>query len=272
MSQMILVTSFKGGVGKTTLSANLAACLAERGKKTLVCDCDLESRCLDMVLGMEEQPLFNICDVVRGVCRPEDAIIRCEKQERLFFMPAPAFYPEAAQLQPTDEIFTAGAMKAFTSALAERFDCVVFDLPARPDGLYRALAARADTVLVVSAHTAVSVRAAEKTAIAVNELCPGTKKPNIRLVVNGFHAGSAASGENAGLYEILSKAKLPLAGVIPYDSGMVRAQEKGLLAFEAQGGKLPFRRAVVNLARRLEGENIPLFEGIRVRAHKADLY
>ena len=95
VAQVILVTSFKGGVGKTTLSANLAACLAKRRKKVLVCDCDLESRCLDMVLGVENQPLFNICDAVGGLCSVKDAICKHERVPNLSFMPAPAFYPEA---------------------------------------------------------------------------------------------------------------------------------------------------------------------------------
>ena len=272
MSQMILVTSFKGGVGKTTFSANLAACLAMHGKKVLVCDCDLESRCLDLVLGADDQPLFNVCDAVRGVCELTEATMQSEKHENLFFMPAPAFYPEAAQQLPTDEIFTESAVDAFVSALAEKYDAVVFDLPARPDGFYRHLMTHADKVLVMSMHTAVSVRAAEKTAIAVKELCAGKRMPEVLLVVNGFHIQSTARGETAGLYDILSRAGLPLAGVIPFDQAMVRAQENGLLAFEAGHGRLPFWTAVDNIARRLDGEHVKLLDEIRCRVQRRELY
>lgn len=75
-------------------------------EKVLICDCDLESRCLDMVLGVEDQPLFNICDAVSGHCEVKDAICRHERVPNLSFMPAPAFYPEAVGSRSTDDIFT----------------------------------------------------------------------------------------------------------------------------------------------------------------------
>lgn len=274
MAQVILVTSFKGGVGKTTLSANLAACLAKRSKKVLICDCDLESRCLDMVLGIEDQPLFNICDAVSGHCEVKDAICRHERVPNLSFMPAPAFYPEAVGSRPTDDIFTPSAVKNFLAAIAalpENFDTVICDLPARPDGLYRTLVPEADKIIVVSMHTAVSIRAAEKTAIALHELCTGPKKPDMLLAVNGFRAKSAARGDNAGLYDILSRTKLPLIGVLPYDGTLSEAQNEGLLAFETPHSAA-FRQAVENTARRIDGENVRLFEGVRTGFSRAKLY
>lgn len=276
MSQIILVTSFKGGVGKTTVSANLAASLAGRSKKVLVCDCDLESRCLDMVLGVENQPLFNICDAVSGRCDVQDAICRHERMEQLWFMPAPAFYPEAVGSKQTDELFTPETVKTFltsVSALPEHFDTIICDLPARPDGLYRSLVPAADKIIVVSLHNAVSIRAAEKTGIAINELCVGKKKPDVWLAVNGFQAQSTALGKNTGLYAILLQTKLPLIGVLPYDSTMADAQNNGRLAFEAKSsGSTPFGRAVENLSRRLEGENVRLFEGIHTKVDRKKLF
>ena len=118
MAQIILVTSFKGGVGKTTISANLAICLALAGRKVLVCDCDLESRCLDIVLGIENQPLFNICDVVTGKCPSSNAICADDRFENLYFMPAPAFYPEAVQTQDTSEMFSEQAVRSFISSVS----------------------------------------------------------------------------------------------------------------------------------------------------------
>lgn len=272
MSQVILVTSFKGGVGKTTLSANLAACYAKQGKRVLVCDCDLESRCLDMVLGMEEQPLFNICDAVGGLCAPEDAIREHERIKNLFFMPAPAFYPEAQGLRPTDEIFTTEAVDRFVKALTDSYDRILFDLPARPDNLYRYLVPCADKIVIVSMHTAVSIRAAEKTAIALREICPNKAHPDLKLAVNAFDAKRASEKDAVGLYDILNKAKLPLVGVIPRDVRMVSACEKGLLACEAGGVVLPFWRAVENTARRLDGGNVKLLEGVRTGVARSKLY
>ena len=190
-------------------------------------------------------------------------------------MPAPAFYPEAVGSKQTDEVFTPDAVKAFLGAIAalpEKIDTVVCDLPARPDGLYRSLVPSADKILVVSMHNAVSIRAAEKTGIALHELCTGTKKPEVFLAVNGFAPQRAARGENAGLYDILTQTKLPLIGVLPYDEAMAAAQNRGLLACEISHGETPFGRAVENLTRRLEGENVRLLEGIRTGVPRRKLF
>lgn len=276
MAQIILVTSFKGGVGKTTVSAGLAVRFAEIGKKVLVCDCDLESRCLDLVLGIEEQPLFNICDVVSGKCTPDNAIARDERfsasNGSLYFMPAPAFYPEAVQAENTSDIFTEEAVRKFILDLSPNYDYIIFDLPARPDMLYRRLVCRADKVLVVSLHTATSIRAAEKTAIAVRELTESTHTPDISLVVNGFRALDVKHGEKPGLFEIVNKATLPLIGVIPFDNEMVKSQETGVPLNVYKDGQLPFYKAVRNIASRLQGSQVGLLDGIRVGVKKSDLY
>ena len=168
MSKSYIVTSFKGGVGKTTLSANLAMSLARRGHKVVAVDCDLESRCLDIVLGLENSTLFNLCDCIKGTCPVENAIVRDERCENLHFISAPAFYPERHEIGTTADSFTSEAIGSFVKSLTDRFDYVIFDLPARPDNLYRHLACLVDAALVISLHTAASIRAAEKTAIALN--------------------------------------------------------------------------------------------------------
>lgn len=272
MAKRILVTSFKGGVGKTTVSANLAACLARHGRRVLACDCDLESRSLDLILGVENQPLFNICDAVKGVCEPDKAIVQTSVDGKLDFMPAPAFYPEAFQSGATDEIFTEQAVEAFLEKLDDRYDDIIFDLPARPDNFYMQLVRQATLIWVISQHTSVSIRAAEKTGIAIHELCAGKSVPSVKLVVNGFRPEDAANGERAGLYRILTDVKLPLAGVIPYDTEMLRAQEAGRLADVGEKTPLPFWQAIDNTVRRISGENVRLLEGIRLKKARRRLF
>ena len=271
LAKVILVTSFKGGVGKTTISANLAMSFAKSGKKVIAVDCDLESRCLDMVLGVEDLPLFNICDAVSKKCGIESAVTKYEESENLFFMPAPAFYPEAVQDTDTSEIFTNDAVKDFIDALKKDYDYIILDLPARPDSLYREAVKFASVIIVVSLHTATSIRAAEKTAIAVSELAGDKANPDIRLIINGFRADDVKNGENVGLYDIISKTHLPLLGVIPYDSDMVRAQEQGMLA-ETYVPKLDFANAIDNVAERLGGKNVKLLRGIKTGVKNKNIY
>lgn len=276
MGKSYIITSFKGGVGKTTLSANLAMTLARRGHSVVAVDCDLESRCLDIVLGLENSTLFNVCDCIRGTCTIENALVRDARCDNLFFISAPAFYPERnEQGILSEDSFTDEAVGNFVKALRERFDYVIFDLPARPDNLYRKLALVADEAFVVCLHTATSIRAAEKTAIALNELTEyGSENITsggleIRLIVNGFKSKDAKSGINSGLYEIISKTKLQLYGVIPFSSAMTKAQEMGKLAHEAGSAGMPFSRAVENIVSRCEGKKVPLFKGVDIGVKKS---
>ncbi len=273
-----IITSFKGGVGKTTISANLAMSLARRGHRVVAVDCDLESRCLDIVLGLENATLFNICDCIKGTCTLDNAIVTDSRCDNLHFISAPAFYPERHEIGTASDSFTREAIGNFVKSLEERFEYVIFDLPARPDNLYRNLAIFADSAFVVSLHTAASIRAAEKTAIALNELT-GYGKDNvtaggldIRLIVNGFKSKDAKDGANVGLYDIISKTKLQLWGVVPFSNSMSKAQEMGKLAHEIYSGTTPFCRAIENIASRCEGHKIPLFKGVDTGVRKNQVF
>lgn len=278
MSKSFIITSFKGGVGKTTLSANLAMSLARRGHKVVAVDCDLESRCLDIVFGLENATLFNICDCIRGTCTLDNALVRDTRCENLYFISAPAFYPERHEIGTVSEAFSHEAISKFVKSLTNRFDYVIFDLPARPDNLYRNLALLCDAAFVISLHTAASIRAAEKTAIALNELT-GYGKDNmtaggldIRLIVNGFKSKDAKQGANVGLCDIISKTKMQLWGVVPFSVSMSKAQEMGKLSYEIYKGTTPFCRAVENIATRCEGYKVPLFEGVDTGVKKKQVF
>lgn len=278
MGKSYIVTSFKGGVGKTTLSANLAMSLARRGHSVVAVDCDLESRCLDIVLGLENETLFNLCDCIKGVCGLDSALVTDPRCENLHFISAPAFYPEKHDIGMASEAFSEEAIADFVKSLEDRFEYVIFDLPARPDNLYRNLARLVDSALVISLHTAASIRAAEKTAIALNELTSYGKESvnagglDIRLIVNGFKPKDAKDGVNVGLYDIISKTNLQLWGVVPFSSTMSKAQEMGKLSYEVSSGRTPFCRSIENIASRCEGHKIPLFKGVGTGVNRKKLY
>lgn len=275
MGRAVMVTSFKGGVGKTTVSANLAMSLARMGFKVIAVDCDLESRCLDIALGLESTSLYNICEVVTEKCSISDAAIHDPRCNNLSFIAAPAYFSLADN---DDFTFTEEQVQSFVIKLKLEYDFVIFDLPARPDKLYKALVKYSNYAMVVSLHTAASIRAAEKTAMALEELSRGeiessylTKSLKTRLIINSFMARDAASGARPSIYDIINKTSVRLLGVLPYDEDMARGQENGLLAYQVKGGKNNFNRAIVNIAGRCTENQISLLSGVRLDVSKARL-
>ncbi len=274
MGRAVMVTSFKGGVGKTTVSANLAMTLAQMGFKVIAIDCDLESRCLDIALGLENSTLYNICEVITGKKTIAEAAVTDTRCRNLSFVAAPAYFSLA-----NDEFeFTDEQVKDLVFKLKLDYDFVIFDLPARPDKLYRSLVKFSNYALVVSLHTAASIRAAEKTAMALEELGCGEgdegylqKNLKTRLVINSFMARDAVDGIRPSIYEVINKTSVRLIGVLPYDADMARGQENGLLAYQVNKGKNNFNRAMCNVAKRFTETQVPLLSGLKLEVSKSRL-
>ncbi len=276
MSRVIMVTSFKGGVGKTTVSANLSMSLAQMGYKVAAIDCDIESRCLDIMLGLEDASLYNICDVLNGSKTLDDVIVRDIRCDNLSFIAAPAYFSFADKEKELP--FNEKQVEQFILELKKRFDFVILDLPARPDGLYKTLVQYSNFALVVSLHTAASIRAAEKTAMTIEDLVENSENTvnfgrnlKTRLVINCFHAKDVIDGVRPSIYDIINKVSVKLIGVLPYDSGMSKGQELGLLAYQVKHGKTPFYAAINNTAKRCTEKSVPLLENVKLDVNKSRL-
>lgn len=262
MGRSVFVTSFKGGVGKTTVSANLASALSMLGKRVLVIDGDFGMRCMDIVLGLENSGVFDAYDVISGRCGVESAMITDPENGNLSFLPAPMGY-DGARIDET-------TVKKLFVSLKKKFDYIIVDSAADISPFYLAFAASCDDAIVVSVHQATAIRAAEKTAMKLASL--GFK--NLRLIINGFRFDAAKSGELPKISDIMKRVSVRLLGVIPYDSALPIDQDKGIVAYkEKRKHRAMYECAVMNIAKRITGNNVPLLDGIYKKdKRQKDLY
>ena len=221
MSEIIVVTSGKGGVGKTTVTANLGAGLSMLGGRVVLIDTDIGLRNLDVVMGLENRIVYNLVDVIEGNCRLKQALIRDKNNPSLFLLPA-------AQTRDKSAV-TPQQMKKLTDDLQEKFDFILLDCPAGIEqGFFNAIA---------GAKRAIVVTTPEVSAIRDADRIIGLLEANVEDVV-----------------EILS---VNLLGAIPDDDSVVIATNQGeaLAASESLAGQ-----AFSNICRRIYGEAVPLMD------------
>ncbi len=249
LMRKILVTSAKGGIGKSTVALGLAAALAEAGHRTLLVDCDIGNRCIDLMLGLEDSVLYDLGDIAEERREPADAFLSPAGMNNLLFCAAPLFLPddaEAVQRHIT-------ALHRLTEAAHAEF--VICDT-AGTGAFVRAIAASfADGALVIATQQPASIRSAERTASLLTEIAALP----CRLVISMFEEIAASDGIRAGLLEIIDRTHLRTVGVIPRDRTLLLAQETGTLPDKKSRAARAFR----NTALRLTGEDVPLFSGIK---------
>ena len=243
----ILVTSSKGGIGKSTLSVGLAVAFAGMGRRVLLCDCDIGGRCLDMLLGEENNILFDIGDLAAGRTDARGVLLNPWGMENLFFCPAPAVYSR--------DDFGSGdlarALRDLEAAIgADHVICDTAGTVFAPDiaGEF------ADTALVVSTQQPASVRAAETTAVILSE----RGLTDSRLIINMFEWQAAEKGARAGIIDVIDGAGLRCEGIVPYSRNLMLSGEAG----KPVGDKSAAAQAFCNIAARLEGDTVKLFSGI----------
>lgn len=252
---VIMVTSRKGGVGKTTIAANLGMALALMGKKTLIIDCDFGMRCLDLVMGLEDRCMYDLSDVIVRRVSYDKAIIRDERSANLFFLPGPYKYEKNITVKDFTRF-----IKSVSTALDLEY--IVLDTHGGNGDELILGAAVCDLALIVATHQSASLRAAEQTNVYLSEL--GVKKT--RLIINCFDTQSVKKSELPGIIDIIDRTYVKLIGIIPNNTIFILAQRKGKLidSFKRNDAVTAFR----NIALRVMGETVPLMEDFKKRSRK----
>ena len=243
MSEVIVVTSGKGGVGKTTTSANVGSGLALSGKKVVLVDADIGLRNLDVVLGLENRIVYNIVDVVEGNCRVSQALIRDKKNQNLYLLPA-------AQTRDKDAVNT-DQMKKLTDELRTEFDYIIIDSPAGIEQGFKNAIAAADRALIVTTPEISAIRDADR----IVGLLEANDVKNNRLIVNRLRPDMVKRGEMMSVDDVIEILAIDLIGVVPDDENVVISTNTGdpiVLKFENSLAG----RAYLNIAKRIMGEEV----------------
>jgi septum site-determining protein MinD len=239
----VTVTSGKGGVGKTTATANIAAALAAEGQKVICIDADIGLRNLDVVLGLENRIVYDIVDVVEGRCRLRQAMIRDKRLPELYLIPAAQTRDKSA-LSPSD-------MVRLAEELRGEFDWIIIDSPAGIERGFRNAIAPADLVLVITNPEVSAVRDADR----IIGLIEAEEKGPPRLIINRIKTDMVKRGDMLSSNDVLELLAIELIGMVPDDDQVVTSTNRGMPT--VLNGKSRAGIAFRNIARRLRGEDVP---------------
>jgi len=242
--KVITVTSGKGGVGKTTTTANVGAALALLGRKVVVLDGDIGLRNLDIVMGLENRIVYDVVDYVEGRCRLRQALIRDKRASELYLLPTAQTRDKTA-IAPEQ-------MVQVCDELRKEFDYIIIDSPAGIERGFQNAVAPADRVLVVTNPEVSSVRDADR----VIGLVESYGKGPVQLIINRLVAARVRRQEMLSTQDIIDVLSTEIIGIVPEDEAILASSNRGTpVVFN---GKSPAAIAYRDIARRLIGENVPL--------------
>lgn len=244
MGDAIVVTSGKGGVGKTTTSANIGTALALQGKKVCMVDTDIGLRNLDVVMGLENRIIYDLVDVTEGRCRLSQALIKDKRFEELYLLPA-------AQTKDKNAV-TPDAVRKIVLELKNEYDYVIIDCPAGIEQGYKNAVAGADKAIVVTTPENAAVRDADRIIGLLEH--DGIKSP--KLVINRIRPGMVKKGEMLDIDEVCQVLAIDLLGIVPDDEHVIKAANSGEPTVMNPSSKAAI--AYRNIARRILGDTVPL--------------
>ena len=238
----IVITSGKGGVGKTTTTANLGAALAKLGSRVVLVDADIGLRNLDLVLGLEKRIVFDLVEVVEGRCQLRQALIKDKRFESLAILPA-------AQTRDKDAI-TESQFESVIAEAAQNADYVLIDCPAGIEGGFRNAVAGAKEAIVVTTPEVSAIRDADRVVGKLND-----RALPIRLIVNRLRPEMVRTGDMLSVEDVCEILAVELVGVIPEDPEVIDTTNRGEPIVLDPAARLGI--IYEKIARRLEGEMVP---------------
>ena len=245
-AKVVTITSGKGGVGKTTATANLATAMASFGLKVVCIDADIGLRNLDLILGLENRIVYDLVDAVEGRARLRQAMIRDKRFPNLYLIPAAQTRDKNA-VSPSDMI-------RICAELRTDHDFVLIDSPAGIERGFKNAVAPADQVLIVTNPEISAVRDADR----IIGMVEAEEKGPAKLVLNRLNPAMVKRGDMMSPEDIVELLAIDLIGIVPEDEDVVVAGNRGTpVALDNRNrAGLAFR----NIARRLQGENVPLMD------------
>ncbi|MCR5402811.1 MAG: septum site-determining protein MinD [Butyrivibrio sp.] len=245
MGEVIVVTSGKGGVGKTTTTANLGTGLAKLNKKVVLIDTDIGLRNLDVVMGLENRIVYNLVDVIEENCKLKQALIKDKRYPTLFLLPA-------AQTKDKTSV-TPEQMKGLTDELKQEYDYIILDCPAGIEQGFKNAIAGADKALVVTTPEVSAVRDADR----IIGLLEANEVKDPQLIVNRLRPDMIKRGDMMSADDVVDILAVDLIGQIPDDENIVVSTNNGepLVGDNSQAGQ-----AYMNICRRVTGENVPFLD------------
>ncbi|MBO8141853.1 MAG: septum site-determining protein MinD [Firmicutes bacterium] len=244
--RVIVITSGKGGVGKTTTTANLGAGLAALGRRVCLVDADIGLRNLDVVMGLENRIVYDLVEVVEGHARLRNALIKDKRLEGLFLLPA-------AQTREKDAV-SPEQMRTLCAQLAEEFDYVLVDSPAGIEHGFRNAIAGAHEAIIVTTPEVAAVRDADR----IIGLLEANDLPNPRLVINRLRPQMVRRGDMMDIDDVIEILAIDLLGVVPDDEAIIVATNRGEPIVIS--GRTKSAQAYRNIVRRIEGEDVPFMQ------------
>ncbi|MBC2855512.1 septum site-determining protein MinD [Cetobacterium sp. 2A] len=242
MGKVLVITSGKGGVGKTTTTANLGAALALQGQKVLLIDTDIGLRNLDVVMGLENRIVYDLVDVIDGHCRAKQALIKDKRSDNLYLLPA-------AQTKDKNDV-TPEQVKELIDSLRPDFDYIIIDCPAGIEQGFRNAIIAADEAYVVTTPEISAVRDADR----IVGLLEANEIRNPKLIVNRIRMSMVKEGNMLSVDDIVDILAIDVIGIIPDDENIVISTNKGEpLTYK---GESLAAKAYRNIAERSLGSNV----------------